>query len=82
MAKAIITEMLEHLGIESAESTAISVWQNLLRTIMNRSSVSQIIEDLVSVLPVKIDESQSNIIEISAEKLYTLQAPEVLQEKK
>lgn len=69
--------MFEQLGLEQTETTANMIIKNLIYTVMNRSSVAEIIEDILTAIPQEIDEEQSSIVEVSAERLYSLQEPQV-----
>lgn len=71
----IITEMFDNL--ERSDIITEGILRNLVRTVMNRSSVNEIIDELMSVISFQITEEQTSIIETSAEKLYTIQEPEV-----
>lgn len=69
MARNIILEMLEDLNIDEASVKDIEMY---VFDTMKKDSVTQIIDDLLAVLPYEPDDKQQNILEIVAEKLYAL----------
>lgn len=71
--------MLESLGVEKPIDMSNIILEELIEGIMDRSSVTAIIEDILSLLPFKPSDEQTSIIEVTAEKLYSVQ-PEVTEQ--
>lgn len=77
--KDILLEMLESLGTEKPIDMSKFIIEELIEGIMNRSSVTAIIDDLLSLLPFEPSDQQTSIIEVTAEKIYSVQ-PEVTKQ--
>lgn len=69
--------MLECLDMKLAEDVVQEFIHNILATVAKRSSVAEIIEDILTNLPLAPTEDQQSIVEVVAEKLFAIEEPEV-----
>lgn len=69
--------MLECLDMKLAEDVVQEFIHNILATVAKRCSVAEIIEDILTNLPLAPTEDQQSIVEVVAEKLFAIEEPEV-----
>lgn len=77
--RSILQDMLDSLDTQIPEKTAEEVVQQVLDRVARHSTVSEIVEDLLDLLPCREpSDLQQSIIETTAERLFCLEEPEVI----
>ncbi|KAJ8927185.1 hypothetical protein NQ314_020461 [Rhamnusium bicolor] len=76
----LITDLLENLDSSLARKSTENIVKDILSGILKCTSVVDIINEILNSLPFEPTNQQQSIIEVTAEKLYGLQEPEVSED--
>lgn len=70
--------MTEDLDNQVIKERVLSITDRIIDSVLNQATAREIVDLIISNLPMGLTDSQQSIIEITAEKLYTAEVKKLL----